>query len=235
MRQTLKSCLHRPFSTASKSAKIQKGIPFQKTWLGHDTRVAMLSTLAHRAFTGVCLHRGPQYETSSTDIAEGFFSHLSVMKAVFGMNTMILSSPPSYRAPPLGFVMCLGSSLPSINSSCIRNQTTPGPQIGHDRCQRLAQSPTAKLLHGLPPVGGGLSRATEDNAAAYFALVATAAQDPTDLAGSATIGMEHFCGVKCGMSTSSACATGSLTVDFQVLSGFGNCFNPPQPSKRGHL
>ena len=43
-----------------------------------------------------------------------------------------------------------------------------------------------------PQWGGGLSRATEDNAAAYFALVATAAQDPTNLAGSATIGMGQF-------------------------------------------
>lgn len=174
-------------------AQSTNGHPFPETWSGQKTRgtyaIAMTLTALSVEYSR---RQSPEALQAATDLAEGLLAldrHSSgVWYEFYDEN---LTPVDDGNAPKSRHVSWVVIALHQFILKVQPSDPT-GYQLAMFGASDWLRIQQQTFSTDFPQWGGGLSRASEDNLAAYFALVSTAAQDPTNLAGSATIGMGQF-------------------------------------------
>lgn len=176
----------------SQTALVQNGHPFSETWTGHSdigmygAALSLITLSLEYSRTGDL-----EYKEAATTMAEGFLAldrHESGVWYEFYNSDLSSSSTDIPRVRHVSWVVI------ALHQYILHVQ--PEDPIGY----QLAMTGASDWLRvqqqtfstDYPQWGGGLSRATEDNIAAYFAFTATAEEVPTNLAGSAVIGIGQF-------------------------------------------
>ena len=174
-------------------SQTSKGHSIPEAWLGQESRSSYAAALSLIVLSLEYAHTGDTaFRQAAINIAEGF---LELERHESGVWYEYYDSDlqPMYQGsvPKVRHVSWVIIALHHFITHAQPDDPTGYKlaMIGASDWLRVQQQ---NFSTEFPQWGGGISRDTEDNAAAYFAFVATAAQDPTNLAGSATIGLGQF-------------------------------------------